>query len=117
MVQVKGEVFGMGKDLEELSTAASRFRAVPFPTGSTDERASQLHAELVAYDSYAAGLIESLLGGAKVSPESLRPDTELRANLNELIERGEIPASRDSAEYLRYLNLLEDVMSIARGVL
>jgi hypothetical protein len=61
---------------KELVEAYERFRHTPFPQGSSDEAAAQLHAELVLFDADMRGLIDQALAPSPHCPR--RPDPARR---------------------------------------
>jgi hypothetical protein len=81
--------------MTELKRLFSLHMQVPFPTGATTATAG-LKADLVAYDSYVAGYITTMLDGARVDPSRLVLDRELDAALD---AAGDEPFVRQLKEY------------------
>jgi hypothetical protein len=105
----------MPKKLEELARAFKIFESIPFPEDSDDDEFSQLHAELVEYDGYIAGLISTLLEGGYVSPNLLRFDYDLQARLQKIVIEGTPESSLYAKKYLNYLDALKQLLELVKA--
>jgi hypothetical protein len=70
--------------VEPLRQAFEAFKGEAFPEDSSDEYASELHAELAEFDGFVAGHIITLLGGGQLIPADFKPDDGLRTRLKAL---------------------------------
>jgi hypothetical protein len=110
----------MRADLDNLKNnlkiSFEEFKALPFPDDSDDPNLSEIHAELAEYDGFVAGLIDSILAGAKVLPNELQIDKKLRSRLTELLNSSNTEVKNEAESYLEYLNKLEQLVQSARLV-
>jgi hypothetical protein len=89
----------------QLRAALARHRTSPFPSDSTtSDELSDLHAELVEYDGFVAGLASSLLGGSPVDRAHLKHDHALGAALKRLVEAEMEPVRSEARAYLDLLS-------------
>jgi hypothetical protein len=99
---------------DQLRAAFDRHRTSPFPPDSlTSDELSDLHAELVEYDGYVAGLISSVLGGSSADQAQLRHDRALGAALKRLAEGGTEPVRSEAQAHLDYYRRLEHLLDLA----
>lgn len=103
----------MRRDLEELRCAFEGFKRLPFPVDSDDDAVSQLHAELIEYNGFVAGLVVTLLEGGDVPPHLLTFDYQLKACLKKIIKEAPPSAVADAEKYLQYLDALGGLIDIA----
>jgi hypothetical protein len=94
-----------------LERAFEEFKNVPFPVGSRDEEADELHADLALYDTYVAGFATSLLAGGTPTPVEF--DVELETRLRRLAGEDRLAAS-DAKRYLDYLAEIRKLLELAR---
>ena len=92
----------------ELSTA-------PFPPCSEDDVGAELHADLVLYDSTAAGIVCSLLQGDCVPLEQISLDVDLLKRLTKIATAPDHPARRDAQRYIAYCDLVNRALKAARS--
>lgn len=101
---------------EELRDAFAHFMSVPFPQDSDDDQLSELYAELVALDSNVAALVQSVLGGVKLSLRELRYNEALEIQLSQIrLQEGDANTS-EADTYLRYLQQLKQLLDLATKV-
>jgi hypothetical protein len=97
---------------DQLREAFASHRALPFPPDSTtSEELSDLHAELIEYDGFVAGLVSSLLGGAPVDATKLKHDRALGTALECSAETA--PERSEAQAYLAYYRSLERLLDLA----
>ncbi len=85
----------------KLRVAFEKLGDRPFPDDSSDDNASQLHAELAEFDGYVAGRITTLINGGRLGRKELESDTALRSRL-EVLASSDSPGSADAKAYLEY---------------
>ncbi len=102
---------------QQLRKAYDELKLKPFPEGSDDENASQLHAELVLIDTEWNGLVTRALGSAELGkvfgPEEEWRYQDLKARLESLIREGDVRAATDAKRYLDYLSALWALVVLA----
>jgi hypothetical protein len=99
---------------DQLREAFASHRALPFPPDSeTSDELSNLHAELVDYDGFVAGLVSSLLGGVAVDESRLKHDRALRVALERTAETPSEPERSEARAYLAYYRSLERLLDLA----
>jgi len=101
------------KDLREQYDA---FKRRPFPDGSPDENASQLHAELALFGTELNGLIAQTLGTSNrlIGAEEEWRYRDLRARLKSLSVEGDADAATCARSYLDYLDALWSIANLLR---
>jgi hypothetical protein len=97
---------------ERLRHAFEDFEQVPFPAGSDDQTVDELRTELAEYDSWAAGLVSSLIGGAPPS-QPVSFDAELEARLLAVVREGDAQSVADARRYLDYLGRWRELVELA----
>ncbi|HEX2951968.1 MAG TPA: hypothetical protein VHV83_20735 [Armatimonadota bacterium] len=100
----------------ELARAIEEFSKTSFPERSENDRADQLHAELLLFDSAVGEAVMTVAQGKHVPKEDLRGNPELRQDLEQLAAGDDAVAAADAAKYLTYLDGLEHLLHIARAV-
>jgi hypothetical protein len=93
-----------------LELLASRMHSLPFPSGSTDDRVSELHARLAEYDGYVAGLVERRVAGESLT-QPVQRDNKLASELATVVSNGREPATSDARRLLRYLDAVDEVVN------
>ncbi len=100
--------------LQELRKAFTCHEALPFPHHSgISQELSDLHAELVEYDGFVAGLVSSLLGGVPVDAAEFRHDTSIGAALKDLAAREGEPVRSEAKAHLAYYHAVDHLLQIA----
>jgi len=94
---------------EKLETAFTEFSRLPFPKDSDNEELSELHAELVMYDSFIAGNISAILDNKQVTLATLKSNHKLKIHLTKLANDGSLEAKN----YLKYLDELDKLINLA----
>jgi hypothetical protein len=83
---------------------------------STNDELSLLRAEVMEYDTFAMGVISSVLAGLDVDEEYLHPDEELSKRIRVL----KLSASREDLdlieEYLEYKERIDSLLRVAAQV-
>src|SRR6185312_16219931 len=100
----------------EIKRAFERFKALPFPHGSSCDVTSDLHADLALYDTTMAGIITTLIQTGQVKPEYvslLKPDTDLRTRLHAALGSKCAVVASDAGRYLEYLVAWEAIVQLA----
>ncbi len=87
----------------------------PFPDDSSDDTASQLHAELADFDGYVAGRITTLINGGHLERKDLESDIALGRRLAELAS-SDRPGSADARIYLDYFRELDALLASAKDL-
>ena len=111
--RVRLEVVASEEALVAVRRAFEEFRAVPFPGGSSDAVADELHAELAEYSGWVAGLVTTLVGGGAPRQRFLFHG-DLETRLQRLVEEGDTEASADARRYLDYLRRVHKLVEQAR---
>ena len=102
------------KDRVELRREFESFTNLPFPDHTVDdEKAMELHVDLLEYDTHVAGLISSLSKGVDVDPDRLRFDENL-ANRLEAFREERPDADAFVEEHLRYLEVLHHLIEMSK---
>lgn len=101
--------------IASLKARFENFCELPFPDDSSDDTASQLHAELAEFDGYAAGRISTLINGGRLGRKDLQTDTALGARLKALAGSS-LPGSSDARMYLDQFLELEALLALARDL-
>lgn len=105
----------MTRILADLREQFARFVLVPFPDDSENEGLSDLHAGIVEYDGYVAGLVSSVAGGVRVPLESLHPDHGLRRRAEGFSDDESLAVRATAGEYLAYLSRIDGLLLAARA--
>ncbi len=101
---------------EKLRGAFARLGDRPFPEDSSDDDASQLHAELADFDGYVAGRITTLINGGLLGRKDLASDATLKRRLEALANNSESAGSGDAKRYLEYFRQLEGLLELGRDL-
>jgi hypothetical protein len=105
----------MKKNLEELKSCFERFKKISFPEDSDDSQSSQLHAELIEYDGFIAGLISRVIDGEMISIKDFESGYELKSRLEKIANDKNAPGAKDAKIYLNYLEEIIKLIDIIRG--
>lgn len=98
---------------DRLRVAFAKHEDWPFPDDSSDDSASQLHAELADYDGYVAGRVSTLINGGRLGKGDLKLDMSLKNRLEDLSNSDSI-GSADARAYLEYFHQLEVLLALAK---
>jgi hypothetical protein len=101
--------------IEKLRGAFEGLGNQPFPEDSSDDDASQLHAELANFDGYVAGRITTLINGGLLGRTELDSDTILKGRL-EALANSNATGSADAMRYLEYFLRLEALLDLGRDL-
>lgn len=104
---------------KELVRAYEALRQKPFPDGSDDDDAGELHADLALLNTELNGLIVRSLGGGARRENLFGPEEEWRyrdlgARLQALTREPNEKAANDARRYLDYLGTLWHVVELAK---
>ena len=101
----------------EVRKAYEALQGRPFPEGSEDETARELHAELVLIDTEFNGLIARSLGGAEAGLFGAEDEwryLDRKARLESLTRDGSVRAATDARRYLDYLGAIWEVVALVK---
>lgn len=73
------------KNAELLDTLFVNHRQLMVPPDATGEPLSRLHADLVEYDGFVAGIVETILQGRPRAASNLYYDEELQCRLEAVL--------------------------------
>lgn len=106
----------MADDSGPLGRAFEELLAAPFPRiSSRDRRVSDLHGELVVYDTYVAGLVSSFIkSGTKLESLIARPDERLETALVKLARTTQRRVAEDAQALLNRLDEVHRLLERAR---
>ena len=108
-------MFDMDKQRrQELTQLFETFKREPFPQNSSDDRLSELFAELAECETYTAGLIVTVAAGSRVDLQMLQFDEDLKRRIETLSHDRDPSVAAEAAGYLRYLTQLQDLVAVAR---
>jgi hypothetical protein len=106
------------KAIAELKNSIEEFRLCEFPENSYNETVSDLFMDLVAYDSYIAGLIDRVSSGHKVEKAKLIYDDDLERKLEKHINGQELWSEDKNSliGYLKYLRRIKQLLHQIEGL-
>jgi hypothetical protein len=104
---------------KELVRADAALRQKPFPEGSDDDEAGELHADLALLNTEFNGLIVRSLGGGARRDNLFGPKEDwryrdLKARLQALTREPNEKAASDARRYLEYLDALWYLVELAK---
>jgi hypothetical protein len=86
------------------------FRNTPFPRNSFNAELHEIHAELVDYDGYVAGLVDTYLKDSNKYPKNLEYDQSLEDRVEKLREINDSELNKEIEIYLDYLRKIKAVI-------
>jgi hypothetical protein len=104
----------LGSAIKDVAVEFEKHKGLPFPVDSEDDRASELRAELIEYDSHIAGLITTLLGGGSLTRGQLMSNDDLRYRLESLVHDSTGTVAAEGREYLKYLGHIEVLVDLLK---
>jgi len=98
---------------KNLQDAFNQFAQGPFPRDSYDDIISDVHAELVEYDGYIAGLVSSYAFGNDEVKEKIVHDPTLKDRLNTRVK--ELPElEKEASRFLLRLQEIKKLIDLAQ---
>lgn len=99
----------------QLREAFNQFKKIPFPRSSSNILLGNIHDELIEYDSFLAGLINSYLSGKSINIDLVSYDIDLEKKIREYIstKREETALAEQYLQYMKNLKKMIDLVKVS----